>query len=86
MRCLPVAVGLLFHLTVAVASAQAQDYDIPTLRGSDGYVPAPDSVCCGRWGGFYFGGQLGTGFSSVDFRRFHAGTRRAHAARDCTRK
>jgi outer membrane immunogenic protein len=66
MRSLLMAVALLSCVALSSKPAAAADYDMPTLRGSDSFAPARD-FCCSRWGGFYFGGQLGTGFSSVDF-------------------
>jgi outer membrane immunogenic protein len=62
MRRLLVALGLV----ASVSSASAQVYELPTLRGSDSFVPAA-TACCPRWGGFYAGIQLGYGVASMDF-------------------
>src|ERR1700730_2329834 len=40
--------------------------DLPTWRGSAVSQPVAPA-CCQRWGGLYFGGQLGQGFANVDF-------------------
>src|SRR5215510_7494471 len=51
-------------------SAWAADYepsDVPTLRGSAPYVPAPPRHV--NWGGFYGGGQVGYGASYMDFSK-----------------
>src|SRR6266700_486309 len=51
-------------------AAWAADYepsDFPTLRGSTPYVPAPTRHI--NWGGFYGGGQVGYGASSMDFSK-----------------
>jgi outer membrane immunogenic protein len=64
MRRLLVALGLI----VSISSAFAQEYEIPTLRGSDSFVPdAPGPLYRPRWSGFYAGGQLGFGVASMDF-------------------
>lgn len=62
MRWLLVAFGLI----APIGGAFAQEYELPTLRGSDSFLPAAGN-CCPQWGGFYAGGQLGYGFASVDF-------------------
>jgi hypothetical protein len=64
MRCLLVA----FLLIVSVAGASSQEFELPTLRGSQGFLPAPGPACCSTWGGFYFGAQIGAGVASNDFR------------------
>lgn len=62
MRWLLVAVGLM----ASVWAAAAQEFELPTLRGSQAFAPnAPD--CCNLWGGFYAGGQVGFGVTSADF-------------------
>jgi outer membrane immunogenic protein len=62
MRCLLVAVALMGSICGAVA----QEFELPTLRGSMAFAPnAPD--CCNGWGGFYAGGQVGFGVASMDF-------------------
>jgi opacity protein-like surface antigen len=62
MRWLLVAVGLM----APISGAAAQEFELPTLRGSQAFAPnAPD--CCTSWGGFYVGGQVGFGVTSADF-------------------
>jgi opacity protein-like surface antigen len=64
MRCPLVALALI----AAATGASAQEFELPTLRGSQLFLPAPGPACCSTWGGFYFGGQLGAGVASHDFR------------------
>src|SRR5262249_40157114 len=48
----------------------AADYelpDLPTLRASSPFVPAPPTFT--RWSGFYAGGQVGYGDAHVEFSR-----------------
>lgn len=69
MRRLVVAVALLGFAT----GASAADYempDLPTLRGSNGYVPVPPTYT--RWNGLYAGGQAGFGISGMDLGRVTA--------------
>ena len=61
MRCLLVALGLLG----SGCGALAQQFELPTLRGSEAWVP-PAPVVSG-WGGFYAGGQFGYTNASADF-------------------
>jgi outer membrane immunogenic protein len=64
MRRLFVVLGLIASIT----GASAQEYEIPTLRGSDSFVPdAPGPLYRPRWSGFYAGGQVGGGVASTDF-------------------
>jgi len=63
MRCLLIALGLI----ASIGGASAQEFELPTLRGSDIFTPAAPSQCCTQWEGFYVGGQLGYGYSSHDF-------------------
>jgi outer membrane immunogenic protein len=66
MRRLLVVLGLI--ASISGASAQEQEFEIPTLRGSDSYVPdAPGPLYLPRWSGFYVGGQVGYGVASMDF-------------------
>jgi outer membrane immunogenic protein len=59
---------VVFGLIASVAGASAQEYEIPTLRGADTFVPdAPGPFYRPRWSGFYVGGQVGYGVASVDF-------------------
>jgi opacity protein-like surface antigen len=66
MRRLVVALGLI---TLA-SSALAADYELPTLRGSSPYVPAPPTYT--RWTGFYAGGQVGYSAAHTDFSQVPA--------------
>ena len=62
MRWLLVAVGLM----APISGAAAQEFELPTLRGSQAFAPnAPD--CCTSWGGFYVGGQVGFGVTTRGF-------------------
>ncbi|MFL6796266.1 MAG: outer membrane protein [Xanthobacteraceae bacterium] len=62
MRRLIIALGLI----AASGAASAQEFELPTLRGSEPFVPAA-SVGCSCWDGFYAGAQVGYGFGSMDF-------------------
>ena len=61
MRCLLAALGLIGLLSPAFAA----DYELPTLRGSQMFVPAYPVYP--HWEGAYVGGHLSFGNSSVDF-------------------
>jgi outer membrane immunogenic protein len=64
MRRLFVALGLFASIT----GASAQEFEIPTLRGTDSFVPdAPGPLYQPRWSGFYAGAQVGYGIGSTDF-------------------
>lgn len=63
MRCLLVALSLI----ASVTGACSQEFELPTLRGSQGFLPAPGPACCSTWGGFYFGAQVGAGVASNNF-------------------
>jgi outer membrane immunogenic protein len=63
MRRLLVAFGLIG----LVSHAFAADYELPTLRGSETFVPAPPTFF--RWAGIYAGGQVGFGSAHMDFSR-----------------
>jgi len=76
MRRLLVALGLI----ASTCGAFAQEFELPTLRGSDAFVPAAP-VIYSRWDGFYVGAQLGYGFSQHDFRT-STSTLVAHALRE----
>jgi outer membrane immunogenic protein len=66
MRRLLFVLGLVASIT----GASAQEYEIPTLRGADSWVPdAPGPLYRPRWSGFYVGGQLGFGAGTFDFAR-----------------
>jgi outer membrane immunogenic protein len=70
MRRLLVVPGLVLGLLASIAGASAQEYEIPTLRGADSWVPdAPGPLYRPRWSGFYVGGQLGYGAGTFDFSR-----------------
>jgi len=60
MRCLLVALCLFGF----AAHASAQDFDVPTLRGSSPFIPATPQHT--RWDGFYVGGQLGLVSANMD--------------------
>jgi outer membrane immunogenic protein len=61
MRWLLPALGLIGLSSTALAA----DYDLPTLRGSDMFVPASPTYF--SWDGFYVGGQLAYGNANADF-------------------
>jgi len=68
MRRLFVVVGLGFGLVGSISAASAQEFEIPTLRGTSSFVPdAPGPLYVPRWSGFYVGGQVGYGIGSMDF-------------------
>ncbi len=48
-----------------ITPALADDIDLPTLRGSEPFVPGPPAFT--RWGGFYFGGDLSKSSTFFDF-------------------
>ena len=50
-----------------VGQARADDFDLPTLRGSEPFVPAPPSYR--NWGGFYVGGNLNKNSGFFDFSK-----------------
>ena len=60
-RCLVVLCLLGF-----VTQTNAQDFDVPTLRGSSPFIPAPPKYA--RWAGFYAGGQIGGSSAEMNFR------------------
>ena len=43
----------------------AQEFDVPTLRGSSPFIPAAPKYT--RWAGFYFGGQIGQSSAEMNF-------------------
>jgi opacity protein-like surface antigen len=61
MRRLLAAVGLIASLSNACAG----EVDLATLRGSNDLLPGTPTYM--RWSGFYFGGQVGYGHSTMDF-------------------
>jgi opacity protein-like surface antigen len=63
-RCLVVL--CLLGLSGLVTPTNAQDFDVPTLRGTSPYIAAPPRHT--RWAGFYFGGQIGRSSSEMDFK------------------
>jgi outer membrane immunogenic protein len=64
MRRLFVVLGLV----ASIGSASAQEYEIPTLRGTETFVPdRPGPLYQPRWSGFYVGGQVGWGIASTNF-------------------
>jgi outer membrane immunogenic protein len=60
-RCLVVLCLLGF-----VPHANAQDFDVPTLRGSSPFIPAAPKYM--RWAGFYAGGQIGGSSAEMNFK------------------
>jgi opacity protein-like surface antigen len=63
MRRLLIALGLIGLIGIA-SDAVAAEFELPTLRGSDAFIPAPyepGPPTFFRWSGFYAGGQLGFG-------------------------
>jgi outer membrane immunogenic protein len=64
MRRLLVVVGLV----ASISGASAQEFELPTLRGTSSFVPdAPGPLYVPRWSGFYVGGQVGWGIASMNF-------------------
>ncbi len=61
MRCLLAALGLIGLLSPAFAA----DYELPTLRGTETFVPARPTYF--SWEGFYAGGQLSYSSLQSDF-------------------
>ncbi|HEY6257809.1 MAG TPA: outer membrane beta-barrel protein [Xanthobacteraceae bacterium] len=61
MRRLLAVLGLI----ALVSPASAADYDLPTLRGTETFVPAFPTYS--HWDGFYFGGQLSYGNAQANF-------------------
>jgi outer membrane immunogenic protein len=55
-----------FCLFAFVAQASAQEFDVPTLRGTSPFIPAPPPTYQ-RWDGFYAGGHAAYGSSGMDF-------------------
>src|SRR3954451_166207 len=64
MRRLFVALAL-FGLVFDANAGEYEIPDLPTLRGSSPFVPAPPTFP--RWSGFYAGAQVGFGDSHMDF-------------------
>lgn len=60
MRRLLVAVGLL----ASMSDAFAGEFEMPVLRGSEGFAPAGSVY---RWNGAYFGAHFGHSSAGVDF-------------------
>jgi hypothetical protein len=52
MRCMLVALGLV----ASTYGAFAQEFELPTLRGSEAWAPAPPAFI--GMSGFYIGGQI----------------------------
>jgi outer membrane immunogenic protein len=61
MRCLVVALGLI----ASIGGASAQEFELPTLRGSEGWMPTPRANT--GWEGIYAGGQLGYSNAGANF-------------------
>ena len=58
---------------ICVTHANAQDFDVPTLRGTSPFIPAPPKYT--RWDGFYVGGQIGHSSADDEFCGRDAGAR-----------
>jgi len=54
-------------LIALMSNAFAADYELPVLRGSTPFVPAPPVYT--RWSGYYVGGQLSGSIAGGDFAR-----------------
>src|SRR5271165_346614 len=69
MRCLLAAWFAAWFAVLGLigllSSASAADYELPTLRGSDMFIPAPPTYF--SWQGFYAGGQVSYTSANVDF-------------------
>jgi outer membrane immunogenic protein len=65
MRCLLAARFAALGLIGLLNPALAADYELPTLRGSDMFVPAFPTYF--RWQGFYAGGQLSYSSAATNF-------------------
>ena len=65
MRRLFVAVVLV----ASVSGVSAQEYELPTLRGSDPLVAPVVAVVRPAWGGFYAGGQVSHASGTANFGR-----------------
>jgi outer membrane immunogenic protein len=52
-------------LIVLLSNAAAQEFELPALRGSTPYVPAPPTYT--RWSGFYGGAQGGVSSAAIGF-------------------
>lgn len=63
MRRLLVALALIAWMPDAMAG----ELELPTLRGSAPLVPVAPAPVLPRWAGFYVGGHVGMGISSMDF-------------------
>ena len=61
MRRSLVALCLLAFMT----PTHAQEFDVPTLRGSSPFIPVAPKYT--RWAGFYFGGQVGQSSAEMNF-------------------
>jgi outer membrane immunogenic protein len=56
---------IAFALIMLASAAFAADFEIPTLRGSNSFVPAPPVY--NRWDGVYFGAQAAYSNARADF-------------------
>src|SRR5262245_23952277 len=52
-------------LIALVSTTAAEEFELPALRGSSPYVPAPPVYT--RWGGFYGGGDVGFTPATMEF-------------------
>jgi outer membrane immunogenic protein len=56
---------IAFCLIGLASSASAGEFEMPVLRGSTPFIPAPPRYT--RWSGFYAGGQFGYSTAHADF-------------------
>ena len=63
MRCLLLALGLI----ASTGGASAQEFELPTLRGSEVFLASPRNFS--GWGGIYAGGQVGYSAASAEFAK-----------------
>jgi hypothetical protein len=61
MRCLLVSLGLI----ASTCGAFAQEFELPTLRGSEVFMASPRAFS--GWAGFYAGGQVGYTTAGAEF-------------------
>ncbi|MBX9773016.1 MAG: outer membrane beta-barrel protein [Xanthobacteraceae bacterium] len=59
-RCL-----VVLCLLASMTQTSAQEFDVPTLRGTSPFIPAAPQYT--RWAGFYFGGQVGRSSAEMNF-------------------
>ena len=57
---------VLLALFASTSNALAGEYELPTLRGTQAFVPVTGPVVVPRWSGLYAGGQIGLNNTAVD--------------------